>query len=80
MYTYFRMALLAIVIILIIVVLITWLKLHFLLKKAENQHKKAEELEAQIKPLLKRISVSAYIIAGGAIVLIVADIFRGLIS
>lgn len=80
MYSYFRMALLAIVIILILFVLFSWLKLHLLLKKPENQHRELHELEAQTKPLLKRISISAYIIAGSTVILIVADIFRGLLS
>lgn len=80
MYPYFRMALLAIVIILILFVLISWLKLHFLLKNPENQRKELHELESQTKSLLKRISVSAYIIAGGAVILIVADILRNLLS
>ena len=80
MYPYFRVALLAIVIILVLFVLISWLKLHFLLKNPENQSKELHELEPQIKPFLKRISVSAYILIGDAIILIVAEIFRNLFS
>ena len=80
MYPYFRIAMLVIAIIQIFLVLISYLKLRFLLKDLVNQDKELHEIELQVKPFLKRISVSAYILIGDVVIFIIAEIFRHLFS